>query len=75
EIQAENRVVMYMKDWIEKLDAFLNFNQLDVLNNAGKISREVAGKLATREYEKYNIIQDKTYISDFDIMVDKYFKE
>ncbi len=74
EMQAENRVVMNMKDWIEKLNAFLNFNQLDILNDSGKISHEVAERLAIKEFEKYNIIQDKSCISDFDRMVDKYLK-
>jgi hypothetical protein len=74
EMQAEDRVVMSMKDWIEKLNAFLNFNQLDILNDSGKISHEVAQKLAMKEFEKYNVIQDKTYVSDFDKMVDKYLK-
>lgn len=74
EMQAENKVVMNMKDWIEKLNAFLNFNQLDILNDSGKISHEVAEKLAIKEFEKYNVIQDKTYVSDFDKMVDKYLK-
>jgi hypothetical protein len=74
EMQAENRVVMNMRDWIEKLNAFLNFNQLDILNDSGKISHEIAEKLAMKEFKKYNVIQDKTYISDFDKMVDKYLK-
>jgi len=74
EMQAENRIVMNMKDWIEKLNAFLNFNQLDVLNDLGKVSHEIAEKLAIKELEKYNKIQDKAYVSDFDKIVDKYLK-
>lgn len=74
EMQAENRVVMYMQDWIEKLNAFLNFNKLDILNDSGKISHEVAESLAMKEFEKYNVIQDKTYVSDFDKVIDKYLK-
>ncbi|WP_391572679.1 RhuM family protein [Cohnella sp.] len=43
-----------MKDWIEKLNSFLRFNEREILTNAGSISQEVAEKLATREYEKFN---------------------
>jgi hypothetical protein len=75
EMQAENKVVMNMKDWVEKLNAFLNFNQLDILNDSGKISHEVAKELAIKEYEKYNAIQDNAYVSDFDKLVDEYLKK
>ena len=74
EMQAENRVVMYMKDWIEKLNSFLNFNKLDILNDSGKISHDVAEELAIKEFEKYSVIQDKMYLSDFDRIVNKYLK-
>ncbi|MEA2028567.1 MAG: RhuM family protein [Campylobacterota bacterium] len=57
---------MYMRDWIAKLDAFLQFNEKEVLEHKGKISHEVAVALALDEYKKYRIIQDETYISDFD---------
>jgi hypothetical protein len=66
EAQAERGVVMYMKDWISKLDAFLKFNERQILSNAGKISQKVAESLALKEYEKFRIKQDKNYISDFD---------
>lgn len=54
EDQAERQSPMYMKDWIEKLNSFLKFNDREILTNAGRISQEVAEKLATAEYEKYN---------------------
>lgn len=54
EDQAERRQPMYMKDWKEKLDAFLQFNDREVLDNAGKISAKVAQELALKEYDKYN---------------------
>jgi hypothetical protein len=54
EDQAERQSPMYMKDWIDKLNAFLKFNGREILNNAGKVSQEVAEKLATNEYEKFN---------------------
>ena len=66
EFQAKNKKVMYMKDWIVKLDAFLQFNEKEVMEHKGKISHEVAAALALHEYEKYRVIQDKEYISDFD---------
>jgi len=74
EMQAENRTIIYMQDWIKKLDSFLNFNKLDILNDFGKISHKVAESLAMKELEKYNVIQDKMYVSDFDKMIDKYLK-
>jgi len=66
ELQAKNRQVMTMKDWVVKLDAFLKFNEKEVLEHKGKISHEVAVTLAIKEYEKYRVMQDRTYISDFD---------
>lgn len=71
EMQAQKGVIMYMKDWIEKLDNFLQFNEKDILQNAGKVSHEVAEALALGEYEKYRKKQDKDYISDFDREVKK----
>ncbi|MCZ4319028.1 virulence RhuM family protein [Aequorivita viscosa] len=66
ELQAERQNPMKMKDWIDKLDGFLQFNDYEVLQDAGKISAAVAKKLAEEEYEKFAPIQDKKYVSDFD---------
>ena len=66
ELQAKNKKVMYMKDWVLKLDAFLQFNEKEVLKHKGKISHEVAVALALNEFEKYRVVQDKEYLSDFD---------
>ncbi len=66
EMQAMNRQVMYMQDWVDKLNAFLKFHEKDILEHKGKISKEVAHSLALNEYEKYRAIQDKEYVSDFD---------
>ena len=66
EMQAARGRAMKMKDWIEKLNAFLKFNEHDILKNTGIVSHEVAQTLALEEYEKYKIEQDKNYISDFD---------
>lgn len=54
EDQAERQQPMHMSDWIDKLNAFLQFNGREILENAGKISKAVADQLAIQEYEKYN---------------------
>lgn len=66
ENQAERHIPMNMQNWIERLDAFLKFNEYDVLNNPGKVSSEVAKQLASEHYEKFRIEQDRLYESDFD---------
>lgn len=71
ESQAERGKTMEMNDWKEKLDAFLKFNDYEILNNPGKISMEMAQKLAEDEYEKFRPIQDKEFRSDFDEFVEK----
>lgn len=71
ENQAERQRPMYMKDWIEKLDAFLKFNDYEILTNLGKVSAEVAKVLALKEYEKYRVIQDQIFQSDFDKEIKK----
>lgn len=57
---------MYMKDWVQKLDAFLQFNEEDILKNSGKVSHEVSLALAKKEYEKFKVVRDKQFESDFD---------
>lgn len=74
ENQARRRKLMFMIDWVEKLDAFLKFNEYDVLEDAGKVTAEVAKKIAIGEFEKYRKIQDKIYVSDFDKATKKYLK-
>ncbi|MDG6026638.1 MAG: cell filamentation protein Fic [Candidatus Brocadia sp.] len=71
EMQAARGRAMTMKDWVEKLNAFLKFSEHEILTNAGKISHDVAEALALQEYEKYRVIQDKNYVSDFDREVNK----
>jgi hypothetical protein len=71
EMQAARGKAMTMKDWVEKLNAFLKFSEYEILTNAGNISHKVAEALALKEYEKYRIEQDKNYISDFDREVKK----
>lgn len=69
ETQALRGIVMTMKDWVEKLDAFLRFNEKEVLSHQGLVSHDVAIALAEKEYEKFQIVQDKLFESDFDKML------
>ena len=71
EMQAARGRAMTMAGWVEKLNAFLKFSEYDILNNAGKVSHEVAEALALNEYEKFRVEQDRNYISDFDREVKK----
>jgi hypothetical protein len=66
EDQAEQGNAMTMKDWAEKLNAFLQFNQKDILQNSGKVTAAIAKEFAENEFEKYKPIQDKLFESDFD---------
>ncbi len=69
EMQANNRQKMTMQDWIAKLDAFLRFNEKDILLDAGKVTAEIAKSFAEDEFEKYRIIQDRLAESDFDKLI------
>ncbi len=66
ELQAERKIPMSMEDWAKRLDGFLEFNGNELLTGPGKISAEQAKLHAETEYEKYRIIQDHLYESDFD---------
>ena len=66
ELQAERRIPMSMEDWAKRLDGFLEFNGNELLIGQGKISAEQAKLHAETEFEKYRIIQDRLYQSDFD---------
>jgi len=74
ENQAARQIPMKMEDWIKRLDAFLQFNEYDVLKDSGKVKHEIAIKLATKEYEKFRVIQDKNFVSDFEKEVKKLSK-
>jgi hypothetical protein len=69
ENQAERGIVMTMKDWVSKLDSFLQFNEYKTLNHAGKISNEVAKKLAEKHFDEFRVLQDANFVSDFDEVV------
>jgi len=71
EDQAEKGIPMTMKDWSEKLNVFLKFNERDILQNAGTISAEIAKSFAESEFQKYKPIQDNLFESDFDREVKK----
>lgn len=66
EDQANRKIPMTMQDWESKLNAFLQFNEREILSWSWKITQEIAKAFAESEFEKYRIIQDKTYESDFD---------
>ncbi len=73
EKQAERRNPMHMKDWEEKLNAFLKFNERDILTGAGSISHEVAKELAEKEYEKFNQKRlSATEKDDFDVYLEEH---
>ena len=71
EDQAERGIPMTMQDWATKLNAFLKFNERDLLDHPGKVSAEVAKAFAESEFEKYRIVQDRLFESDFDKMIKK----
>lgn len=75
ENQAERGIPMTMEDWAEKLNAFLKFNEVDILQDAGKVTAEIAKAFAESEFEKYRPIQDKLFESDFDRVVKKLIKD
>ena len=66
ELQAERHIPMSMEDWAKRLDGFLEFNGTEILTGAGKISAEQAKLHAETEFEKYRVIQDRLFMSDFD---------
>lgn len=66
ENQAERHVIMHMQDWVNRLDAFLEFNEYDILHDPGKVSHEVAVRLAQEEYKRFRVDQDRDYVSDFE---------
>jgi hypothetical protein len=71
ENQAKRSVPMTMNDWIQKLDAFLQFNEYEILNNAGTVRHDVAKHLAEQHFEQFRIEQDKRFESDFDQLAKK----
>lgn len=68
---AERNVPMTMEDCASKLDAFLQFNEKELLSNSGKVSHAIAKAFPESEFEKYRIKQDALFHSDFDKLIDK----
>jgi hypothetical protein len=66
ENQAKRKIPMTMEDWANKLNAFLQFNEYELLNNSGRVTAEIAKAFAESEFEKYRLIQDRLFVSDFD---------
>ena len=71
ENRAKRHIPMTMEDWATRIDKFLLADDLDVLNDAGKISHEIACDKALTEFEKYRVKQDKLYKSDFDLLIEQ----
>lgn len=69
ERQARRGNIMYMQDWVNRLNAFLQFNEEDILHDKGKVTAAIAKAFAESEFEKFRVLQDRTYQSDFDRLV------
>lgn len=67
ENQASRHKLMSMKDWVERLDEFLEFNEYQILNNHGTVSRKAVDEFVKNEFEKFKPIQDKNYKSDYNL--------
>ena len=70
EEMASRNIPLTMNDYIKRLDLLLQFNGREILNNPGKVSREVAEKFALSEFEKYRIIQERQITSDYDLYIE-----
>jgi len=66
EDMAERKIPMTMEDWEKRLNAFLQFNEREVLQDAGRVRAEIAKSFALAQFEKYRVIQDRLFKSDFD---------
>lgn len=71
ELQAERHIPMSMEDWAKRLDGFLEFNGNEILTGPGKISAEQAKLHAESEFEKYRIVQDRLFKSDYDLFLEE----
>jgi len=75
ESQAKRHIPMTMEDWANKLNAFLQFNEHEILQGSGKVTAEIAKAFAESEFEKYRIKQDQLYKSDFDKLIEEIKKD
>ena len=69
ENRAKRSIPMTMEDWAKRLDAFLEFDDREILTDAGKITKKIADEYAVSEFEKYRIVQDRLFMSDFDKLI------
>ena len=72
EDRADRQLVMTMADWKKELESFLEYYRYDILENTGTISAEEAKEKAYAEYDKFRIVQDREYLSDFDQEIKKW---
>ncbi|MEA3515462.1 MAG: virulence RhuM family protein [Nanoarchaeota archaeon] len=71
EERAKRKIPMTMEDWSKRLDLFLEFDERDILEHAGKITAKIAKEFAETEFEKYRVIQDRLFKSDFDKLIEQ----
>ncbi|EKD40794.1 MAG: putative virulence protein [uncultured bacterium] len=69
EDRARRKIPMTMEDWAKRLDLFLEFDEREILQNKGKVTAEIAKAHAESEFEKYRIVQDRLFQSDFDRLI------
>jgi len=70
ELQATRNIPMTMEDWKKRLDAFLQFTEYEILHDSGRVTAEIAKSFAESEFEKYRIVQDRLFKSDFDRLIE-----
>jgi len=75
EDQAERNIPMTMEDWARKLNAFLQFNEREILDNPGRVTQEIARAFAESEFEKYRVVQDRLFESDFDKQIKRLLED
>ncbi len=71
EERAKRKIPMTMEDWAKRLDLFLEFDDRNILKDAGTITAQIGKQHAESEFEKYRIIQDRLFESDFDKEIKK----
>ncbi len=71
EERAKRKIPMTMEDWAKRLDLFLEFDEREILQDAGKVTAKIAKEFSESEFEKYRIVQDRLFKSDFDKLLEK----
>jgi hypothetical protein len=66
ENRAKRNIPMTMDDWASRLDLFLEFDDREILQDSGKVTKKLADEYAISEFEKYRVVQDRLFMSDFD---------